>query len=343
MLKAGILAFLKRHPVVCLLLLTPGIPEYLSSSSPLNALIINPFMFVFQLAANLGLYGTGVLLVREAMMRWKKGWGTVLLLGAAYGILEEGVALSSLFNSGAGPVGELGSYGHWLGVNWVWLAGITPVHMIYSISIPILLLGVALPATRGQPFLTRRKLVAALAILGADVSALFVLVVLGAKFWMGWPVVVGSSLTIGVLMLAARRVKPDALQARTVTPKARPRKLALVGVLFFPSVLFSQFLPKAAGSPPILDFFWVVAVQAIFLAYVLRVAGSKDNERGLVAFAFGLVVPIAAVGLIAEISLPVTLITDILMVLFFRKLWQVAGRNASPITPVSAAAVFPER
>ena len=36
-----------------------------------------------------------------------------------------------------------GFYGHWLGVNWVWVAGIVPVHMIFSISLPILLVGLA--------------------------------------------------------------------------------------------------------------------------------------------------------------------------------------------------------
>jgi len=71
-------------------LLSPGIPEYISGSSPTSAIVLNPPMFGFQLVANLGLYGPGVLLVREAMVRWNKGWATVLLLGAAYGILEEG-------------------------------------------------------------------------------------------------------------------------------------------------------------------------------------------------------------------------------------------------------------
>ncbi len=61
-------------------------------------------MFLFQLAGNLGLYVPGALIVREAMVRWNKGWGSVLLLGAAYGILEEGVALSTLFNPKAHPV-----------------------------------------------------------------------------------------------------------------------------------------------------------------------------------------------------------------------------------------------
>jgi len=136
----GIAGFFRAHPILLLLLFSPGIPEYLSGSSALNAIILNPVWFVLGIVANLGLYGPGVMLIREAKVRWHKGWGTVLLLGAAYGILEEGIALSTLFNPAAGPVGQLGYYGHWFGVNWIWMGGILTVHMLFSISIPILLL-----------------------------------------------------------------------------------------------------------------------------------------------------------------------------------------------------------
>ncbi len=334
------LDLLKRHPVLCLLLLTPGIPEYLSSSSPLNAIILNPVMFVFQLVANLGLYGPGVLLVREATTRWRKGWGSVLLLGGAYGIVEEGVALSTLFNPDAGPVGQLGVYGHWLGVNWVWLAGILPVHMIFSISIPILLLGMALPHTSGQPLLGGRKLPAALVILGADVSALLALVTFGAKFWMGWPVFFGSFAAIGILVLAARKVGCRVIRAKTDAPRVGPRRMAVVGVLFFPAVLLSQYVPESAGVPPALDFLWVVLLQALFLIWVLRVIGSRGNERNLTGLAFGLVLPIAAFGVIAEVSLPVTLVADLVMVLFFRRLWRASGNIATDQARDPAAAMI---
>jgi len=153
---ARTVGYLKSHPILSLLVLTPGIPEYLSSSSPINAIVLNPPQFVFQLLANLGLYGSGALLIHDAATRWRKGWATIFLLGAGYGILEEGVALSTLFDPNAGPVGALGFYGHWLGVNWVWAAGIVPFHAIYSISLPILLLGMAIPETRAKPLLGRR-------------------------------------------------------------------------------------------------------------------------------------------------------------------------------------------
>ena len=314
--------------MLCLLLLSPGIPEYLSGSSPLNALILNPPMFFFQLVANLGLYGPGVLLVREAKVRWKKGWGSVLLLGAAYGILEEGVALSTLFNPGAGPVGSLGVYGHWAGVNWVWLVGILPVHMIYSISLPILLLGLALPETKGRPFLTGRKLPAAVAILSADVLALFLVITVGEKFWMGAPVLVGSFAAMAVLVVSARRVKADVLHAKSEAPRAGARKMAALGGAFYPAVLLTEFLIKGAGAPAAVDFVCAFAVQGVFLLYVLRVGGSTANERSLAAFALGLVVPIAVFGVVAEASLPVVLIADAAMVAFLLRLMRGTASRA---------------
>jgi hypothetical protein len=324
-----VVGFLRAHPVVCLLLLSPGIPEYLSGSSPLNAIVLNPGMFLFQLLANLGLYGPGVLLVREAKVRWKLGWGSVLMLGAAYGILEEGVALSTLFNPQAGPVGALGTYGHWLGVSWVWLAGILPVHMIYSISLPILLLGMALPETEGRPFLQGRKLSAAIVILGVDVTGLFLLTTLGVKFWMGFPVLAGSLLAILALVVAARRVPADFLRVRPGLPWG-PRRAAILGVAFFPGVLLGENIVKGVGAPAAVDLAFVVALQGLFLYAALRAVRSRDNGRSLVAFALGLVLPLAVFGALSQLSLPVPLVADAAMVVYFRRLWSSRPDGGRP-------------
>src|SRR5438105_1622946 len=139
--------FLKSHPLLFLFLLTPGIPEYLGSASQVTWIVLSPLAFFGQLAANLGLYGSGVILIREAMIRWKKGWASVFLLGVAYGIVEEGLDLWTLFYSKAGPVGNLGFYGHWLGVNWVWTVGLLIFHSVYSIGLPIFLFGLVFPET----------------------------------------------------------------------------------------------------------------------------------------------------------------------------------------------------
>src|SRR5256712_6277336 len=168
--------FLKSHPLVFLLLLTPGIPEYLSASSQLTLLVISPILFFGLLAANFGLYGSGVILIREAMIRWKRGWASVFLLGVAYGIVEEGIALWTLFNPLAQPVGNLGFYGHWLGVNWVWTVGLLIFHSVYSIGLPIFLFGLVFPELKTKSLVSGTRLAAtALCLIGNSIL-LFVFV-----------------------------------------------------------------------------------------------------------------------------------------------------------------------
>ena len=314
---------LRGRPILCLLLLTPGIPEYLSGSSPFNAMVLNPVQFVFQLVANLGLYGPGVILIREAFIRWKKGWASVLILGAAYGILEEGLGLSTLYNQLANPVGKLGFYGHYLGVSWVWVAGILPVHMIFSISMPILLVGLALPETNGKSFVTsRRRIAYVFAILLVDVSLLFLLVVRGEHFWMGWPIFISSFVAIFVLVMVARRVPENLLHPRSQSPKAGPLKIGIIGALFYTSVILVEGAGTGEHLPAFLDFILVVAVETLFLFLVLALIGHTNNERQLIALASGLVLPIMFIGFISQVSLPLVIMPDLAFAYFMWKLLQ---------------------
>ena len=306
------------HPVVLLLLFTPGIPEYLSGSSPVSAIALNPPLFLFQLLANLGLYGPGALLIREAKVRWKKGWATVLTLGAAYGILEEGVALSTLFNPNASPVGSLGSYGHWSGVNWVWGAGIVPFHAVFSISLPLLLLGLALPETSGRSLLGRRQTAIAFLLLALDVLLLMVIVNHASGYWMGWPIFALSLASIGVLVWAGRRASPDSLVIGAGRRVASKKALVAVGVSFLPIVFLSQGLAESTGLPPAAGFALVLLAQGLFLAYLVR---RRWDRRGTIALAFGLIVPVVTFGVVSQLGLPVVLAADAAVLLFFRGLW----------------------
>ncbi len=316
----GALAALRSRPILLLLLLTPGIPEYLSGSSPINAIILNPGQFVFQLLANLGLYGSGALLIHDARVRWNKGWITVVLLGLAYGILEEGVALSTLFDPKAGPVGSYGVYGHWLGVNWVWLAGVVPFHAIFSITIPIVLLGLALPKTQRTRLLSEKGTAAALVILASTVVFLMVLVFRSSGYWMGLPVLLASLVSIGALVWAAHRIPAWPLSSSAMPQNTSFRNLALVGASFFVVSEVVPSLGESIGFPAAADFAVAILVQALYIEYMTK-QNWVDNPRGILAFAIGLLIPIAALGFLSEVLVPFTLLADIAMVLFFRRLW----------------------
>jgi len=146
---------LKKHvtPALVLLFLSPMIGEMLSSSSP-PAEFFGPFaLWAFPM-----MYGCGALLVREAVFRWKKGWVSLLLLGAAYGIAEEALACKSFFDPNWADIGVLGSYGRWAGVNWLWSFELTVYHAAISIATPILLTTFLFPEKRDQPWLTAKGL-----------------------------------------------------------------------------------------------------------------------------------------------------------------------------------------
>ncbi|MGA7862087.1 MAG: hypothetical protein WCB19_09580 [Thermoplasmata archaeon] len=326
--------FLGRHPVLCLALLSPGIPEYLSSSSALSTIVVSPPFFALQLGANLGLYLPGVLLIREAMVRWKKGWGSVLLLGAAYGILEEGIALETMFYSRAGPVGVLGFYGHWLGVNWVWTPGVLLVHMIFSISLPILLLGLALPQTRGKSIVGETGILLAFFVWAIDIPLLMVLVHAIYHYWMGWPIFFGSFAVIGLLVLAAYRAPANLLLTRSGLPRVTPFRAALMGVAIFPAVWLLDGLLGYWKAPPWLTILSIVLYETALGYLIVRTIGTTHNERQLVALAAGAILPIAFVGFVAELPIPVTIIADLAALWFFRHLWKkyMPSVLGSPVT-----------
>jgi len=314
--------FLGRHPVLCLALLSPGIPEYLSSSSALSTIVVSPPFFALQLGANLGLYLPGVLLIREAMVRWKKGWGSVLLLGAAYGILEEGIALETLFYSRAGPVGVLGFYGHWLGVNWVWVPGVLLVHMVFSIALPILLLGLALPQTRGKSLVGKSGLGWAFLVWAIDIPLLMVFVHEIYHYWMGWPIFFASLAVIGFLVLTAYRVPARLLPTRSGLPRVTPFRAALMGVAIFPAVWLLEGLLGYWKAPPWLTILSIVVYETALGYQIVRTIGTTHNERQLVALAAGAILPIAFVGFVAELPIPFTVIADLAALWFFLHLWR---------------------
>jgi hypothetical protein len=289
---------------------------------------------LFQLLLNTGLYLPGALLIREAMVRWKKGWATVLLLGAAYGILEEGIVLSTLYDPLAKPVGNLGYYGHWLGISWVWTAGILLVHMIYSVALPMLLLSLALPETKGKSFLKSNQIYLTLCVLGVDMSILFAFVNLGSHFWMGWPVFLGSWVAIAALVSAARKAPAGLLSARSQLPRTGPRTAFLMGLFFFASILFPEYLMMGAGIAPAAAIMVMYSLEGLLLAWILRNIGQENNERVKVALSFGMLVPIAVFGVLAEIQLPATLLADLLMVLFIRMLWRRCALPQTAGAPV---------
>lgn len=329
-------AFLRMHPILCLAILTPGIPEYLSSSSAIQNIVLNPVWFFVQLAVNVGQYTAGALLIREALIRWRKGWVTAALLALAYGITEEGLGDNTLFNSNNGADGVLGSFGRFAGVNWVWSTGVLSFHVVYSIGLPILLLGLALPRTRGRSLLGPRGIVLAFLSVIASTSFETVFVYRLFHFWMGIPLLVGSLAAISVLVVVAYRTPAGAGRPRSEGPLLTSRTVGTIGFAVFPALFFLEYYVPYFGVPAPA----IVALEIVFLVSMVEVLlwgiGRVGNEYLMVNLACGFILWQCVFGLLVTLPFPFTLPLIVVAVLFLIRLRRAYATTASPVPPPGA-------
>jgi hypothetical protein len=129
-----------------LFFLAPLVAEYLLGDLPITLLVA-----LIMLAP---MYGGGALLIRELSRRTGRGWPTMLLLGYAYALIEEGFAGQTLFNPN--------TYGfHFLKYAWIpslgigawWTMLMLNVHPFWSIGVSVALAEGLFPARARTPWL----------------------------------------------------------------------------------------------------------------------------------------------------------------------------------------------
>jgi hypothetical protein len=155
-------------PVLAIFLLAPAMAELLTSSTP-PAVYFIPWVFcIFTI-----LYGGSALLIREWAVRHHAGWPAVLLLGAAYGILEEGLFARSFFDPAWRAIGLLGRHGRAFGVNWLWALDLTVFHAAFSIGLTIIGVYSLFPGWQFQAWIGLRGLWALALLVSLDFLLMF--------------------------------------------------------------------------------------------------------------------------------------------------------------------------
>jgi hypothetical protein len=150
--------------VISLFFLTPLVAEYLLGDLPLTLL---PALIVLAPA-----YGGAAVLIRETCRRTGRGWPMMLMLGAAYALITEGLVTQSLFNPD-----YLKMHMHLLdhaylpalGIGGWWTLFMFNLHTFWSIGVSIALAEALFPADAESPWLGRvgDSCVAVVFVLGA--------------------------------------------------------------------------------------------------------------------------------------------------------------------------------
>jgi hypothetical protein len=278
-----------------LFLLAPLTAEVLSNSTPALVFLGNPILALL----NILLYGCAAMLIRELARRRGLGWASVLWLGAAFGVLEEGVTLNTWVNPSApqvctvanGVASGLCDYSRVFDINLIWALSTTAYHAVVSITIPILLVETLFPRQAAHPWLGRLALVACIAgeLLAVGVGLAFTFTN-GRPHETDSPPLAPYSAELAVIALfitLALCLRPAA--GRPLPRRAHPLwALRIFAFFFVPAVVILPLLWKAAQAPFQLALLVEAALALLVVWSVSRWSRREGwGERQMLALASG--------------------------------------------------------
>ena len=271
-------------PGLTLLLLAPVLGELVSChQSPLE--FINPLNFIVLSLP----YGFGALICRELVIRWQKGWLSLLLLGVAYGIYEEAIVVYSVFDPDWAELGTLARYGYFAGINWTWGELTVHFHALISIGASVVLSELLYPERRQQRWLDNRALVGCFAglLLWVPVMGLITILYMERPLPpLGWYGL--SWLAVLALGWAAYCSPSQPLSYVRRTPP-RPVFFFVLGLVNMFAFFFTVFLTADFGMPPLaVTVLLLLVLDGVTLWLALRWSGnghSWDDRHRLALFA----------------------------------------------------------
>jgi hypothetical protein len=283
-------------PAVLLTVLSPIIAEFLLGDFSIRSLAL--------VLVLLPLYGCGALLIREVARRTGRAWPTIVLLAAAYSLLEEGFLTHSLFNPNyAGQ--RLLDYGYIpaLGTSLNWSLFVLSLHIVWSIATPILIAEGVATDRRTQPWLRAPGLLI--------ISLLFVVGCVGtASFSIkSSPFVATTSqfIAVGLLVLLAivgafaiDSGKGEHSTARAGSQAPRPLWVFLATLALAILFMMAEPLARDHGLAPFVSVLARAACEAVAITLIVRWSRMPGwGASQYLALAAGTTLTYALFGLVA--------------------------------------------
>lgn len=220
-------------PALGLLILAPWVGEYLLGNVPAGLLIALPFL--------VPLYGGGALLIREVTRRTGRGWPTILLLGAAYGVIQAGLVDQSLFNpSYQGLEFQKVTPIPALGISAYNALSFIIGHAVWSISIPIAIVEMLTPARRITPWLGKLGLAVTVVLYLIGCWIIFQELQTTEEFLASPAQMIGTAITALALIIIAFAIKQKLRQATSSSRSVPKPWMFGVGTFVVASVFFAR-------------------------------------------------------------------------------------------------------
>jgi len=280
-------------PIVTLIFISPILAELLMGIVHLSNLWL--------LIPEMSVYGTAALLVREVTRRKRRSWGTMLLLGIAFAIVEECVILQTSLTPQFFPPAFEENFGWAFGVQWIYLTAMLWYESVYAIVLPIYITEMLFPAKRDEFWLNERGL--------AITVGIFVLASIGV--WQLWthvglphygpnsyqvsPLYILTALIVSILIVAGILLRRNPSRPTNQTNKHAPRPWLVwlmafgFGLAWFYLIALA-FVPATTvnGATPLIPIGGGLVWIGLGMIVVKRISSAVDwDDRQRLALIFG--------------------------------------------------------
>lgn len=271
----------RRWPAILVLVaLAPFSAEVSIGDLPFTAIGLLSLIFFMPI------YGAGAILIRELAVRRGSGLPDLFVLGMAYCLVEEGLALRSVTSPSIyGGIGVTmgGRIG---GVNGVYLLLQLVNHPIWSIIVPVMITDLIFPAHRNRPYLRVPGMIITpiIYVIGVALTAFSATTTIDPGYTMPRPATI--TLLIMIVILVALAVGPMAHRDRSTLPlsydyRSAPSpwlvlilSVAATWVLLAPLWLPGRFRWSFARGPAVIVMIIIAAVGVIGYLLMVRSWGA---------------------------------------------------------------------
>ena len=282
-------------------------------------------------------YGGALLLIRETVARWGKGFPSILMFALGYAMLNEALCTKGFFDPRFYSVvsDKLEGFGRLYGINVPWAINITVVHAVFSIMVPYLLVTTIFPG-RGRWIGNKLYVALLLALIAETVFCFFVIALPPGHYHYhegAGPLGLIMALMADITLAAW---KMPAMQFSKWDIRLNPTVIFILGFLYTVAYMFLPAIVRQTHSPAAYDLFLLVFFFALPILAIIKLPALAPRDT--VTLAAGLLFPLIVYGILGHtpgMLVGAAVVLSVLAVAFVR-----AGR-AVVLNPSKMEALVP--
>jgi hypothetical protein len=271
-------------------------------------------------------YGGALLLIRETVVRWGKGFPSILMFALGYGMLNEALSTKGFFDPHFYSVvsDKLEGFGRVYGINVPWALNITVVHAVFSILVPYLIVTTIFPG-RDRWIGNKLYVTLLLALIAVIVFTFLVIALPPSRYHYNegpGPLLLIIAL-LAALILAAWKMPSMQFSKWNIWLNAAV--LFVLGFLYTVGYMFLPDVVRRLDSAAAYDLFLLVFFFALPILAIIKLPALPPRDT--VTLAAGLIFPVMLFGIFAHT--PGTLVGVAVVLIVFAAAFVRAGRTLS--------------